>query len=120
MAPLLPDLRALAKRRAALGMDHALSGVVGREEEDAFKISHEAPVGPGLVEQEAGAGETPDVPTLLQWLKDGKQDQVLHAFEQALRRIATFEVRPHAAAASALNVGLDDVVSDDVQFRLHD
>ena len=77
VAPLLPDLRALAKRRAALGMDHALSGVVGREEEDAFKISQEAPVGPGLIEQEAVAGEAPDVPTLLQWLKDGKKEQVL-------------------------------------------
>lgn len=74
VSPLLPDLRAIVKRRAALGMDHALSGVVGREEEEAFKRSSEAPIAPALVEQPQ---ETPDLATLLQWLKDGKQDQVL-------------------------------------------
>ncbi len=75
LSPLLPDLRAVAKRRAALGMDHALSGVVGREEEDAFKHGNETPVAPGLVLEEQQ--DAPDLATLLQWLKDGKQDQVL-------------------------------------------
>ena len=76
LSPLLPDLRAVAKRRAALGMDHALSGVVGREEEDAFKHGGQVPIAPGLApqpEQEDG----PDLATLLQWLKDGKQAQVM-------------------------------------------
>lgn len=75
VSPLLPDLRAIAKRRAALGMDHALSGVVGREEEEAFKHGSEAPIAPGLVLEEPE--DTPDLTTLLQWLKDGKQEQVL-------------------------------------------
>ncbi len=75
LAPLLPELRAVAKRRAALGMDHALSGVVGCEEEEAFKRGSEAPVAPGLVPEEQQ--DAPDLATLLQWLKDGKQEQVL-------------------------------------------
>ncbi|MBV8634082.1 MAG: response regulator, partial [Burkholderiaceae bacterium] len=61
LSPLLPDLRAIAKRRAGLGMDHALSGVVGREEEDAFKHGSEAPATPGLVQEEVH--ETPDLTT---------------------------------------------------------
>jgi hypothetical protein len=74
-SPLLPDLRAVAKRRAQLGMDHALSGVVGRDEEDAFKRGNEAPIAPGLVPEAEQA--MPDVATLLLWLKEGKQEQVM-------------------------------------------
>lgn len=75
--PQLAELRAVAKRRAALGMDHALSGVVGYEEEEAFRLGHDKPAAPGLIAEPTAAEEMPDVPTLLQWLKDGKQDQVL-------------------------------------------
>jgi len=77
VAPLLSDLRAVAKRRAALGMDHALSGVVGAEEEEAFKLGHGALAAPGLVVAAPAEQETPDVPTLLQWLKEGKKERVL-------------------------------------------
>lgn len=74
-SPLLPDLRAVAKRRAQIGMDHALSGVVGRDEEDAFKRGNEAPIAPGLVLEEEQT--MPDLATLLLWLKEGKQEQVM-------------------------------------------
>jgi len=75
LSPLLPDLRSVARRRAALGMDHALSGVVGRDEEEAFRRGNEAPVAPGLVPEEEHA--MPDLATLLLWLKEGKQEQVM-------------------------------------------
>jgi two-component system cell cycle response regulator len=86
--PALNDLRMAAHRRAMLGIDHAVSGVVGVEEENAFKL------GPGLgpiigsptigsptlsagEQLVSTVGASPDLATLLQWVKEGKQDQVL-------------------------------------------
>lgn len=79
--PVLAELRAIAQRRAALGMDHSLSGVVGIEEEAAFRLGQGQQVpSPALKDDvvvTSPAEDAPDVATLLQWLKDGKRDQVL-------------------------------------------
>lgn len=82
--PTLADLRMIAHRRATLGMDRVLSGVVGMEEEEAFKLcpgSAAAVPAPPLADaaQPVGGGGhlSPDLTTLLQWMKEGKQDQVL-------------------------------------------
>jgi two-component system, cell cycle response regulator len=77
----LQSMHELAHRRALLGMDRAITGVVGWEEERAFQIE-ETPVS-GMPEDDmelsnATAGsETPDLATLLQWIKDGRQNEVL-------------------------------------------
>jgi two-component system cell cycle response regulator len=80
--PVLADLRALGLRRAALGMDRSLSGVVGAEEEQAFIVGQAVNVpGAALKEpdaQSAGdAAAAPDLNTLLEWLKEGRQDEVM-------------------------------------------
>jgi two-component system cell cycle response regulator len=80
--PVLADLRAIAQRRAALGMDHSLSGVVGIEEEAAFNVGQGLEVPRAALktsdDQSIPSGEpTPDLATILQWLKEDKQDQVL-------------------------------------------
>jgi two-component system, cell cycle response regulator len=77
----LQSMHELAHRRALLGMDRAITGVVGWEDERAFQIE-ETPVS-GMPEDDmelsnATAGsETPDLATLLQWIKDGRQNEVL-------------------------------------------
>ncbi len=66
-----------ARRRAATGMAHAVTGVVGKDEEAALlSNAYRAPVAnaalPGMVES-----APPDLATLLQWIKEGKREQVL-------------------------------------------
>ena len=80
--PVLSDLRALGLRRAALGMDRSLSGVIGLEEERAFIVGQAVNVpGAALKDPEsnpiAEEAATPDLNTLLEWLKEGKQDEVM-------------------------------------------
>ncbi len=75
----LSALREVAHQRALLGLNQAASGVVGQEEEAAFrKGTATAPV---IVMPEPAAPDddaaSPDLPTLLKWIKEGKQDQVL-------------------------------------------
>lgn len=84
----LSKLRDIAHQRAALGLHHAETGVVGAEEAAAFRKSmspvtaelmmevaeHESAASPALSSAES---ESPDLATLLQWIKEGKQDQVL-------------------------------------------
>lgn len=69
----LKELRAIARRRGVLGWRYALSGVIGAEEE--FDLQHGAlpveRVPPSFSEP------SPDLPTLLRWIGEGKQDQVL-------------------------------------------
>jgi two-component system cell cycle response regulator len=81
-SPVLADLRALGLRRAALGMDRSLSGVVGVEEEQAFHIGLAANVpGAALKEPDGESANevstTPDLNTLLAWLKEGRQEEVM-------------------------------------------
>jgi hypothetical protein len=84
--PSLQELNAIAQRRVALGMDHALTGVVGKEEEEAYKVGHGLTVSPTALKTPpvpapatAPAAEpaAPDLATLLRWLQDGKKEQVL-------------------------------------------
>jgi hypothetical protein len=78
-------LRDIAHQRAALGLHHAVSGVVGAEEEAAFRhgmdpVSADEMLDSAVSDSAAAAASTSDAPelaTLLQWIKDGKQDQVL-------------------------------------------
>ncbi|CAN5466302.1 hypothetical protein BH11PSE11_BH11PSE11_04230 [soil metagenome] len=83
----LAKLREQAHQRAALGLHHAVSGVVGAEEEATFRKSMTPVVADSMMQVEesqnvAPSGEpgqsgTPDLATLLQWIKEGKEDQVL-------------------------------------------
>lgn len=79
-APVLANLRTIAQRRAAFGMDHSLSGVVGKEEEGAFEVGQGMQVPRAALkspDDDASEQNLPDIATLLQWLKEGKRDQVL-------------------------------------------
>lgn len=81
-APVLEELRAIAQRRATLGMDHALSGVVGAGEETAFHVGQQMDVPRAALktpdaEPATDAEPPPDLTTLLSWLKEGKREQVL-------------------------------------------
>jgi two-component system, cell cycle response regulator len=69
----LQSLRDIAARRAALGLDQAIAGVVGQEEQDAFErgdqATHTAIADP--------ATPAPDLATLVQWIKEGRRNEVL-------------------------------------------
>lgn len=74
----LKALRETASRRAVLGLNYAVTGVIGREEEDAFER------GEPVFETSASLGgvhgdgsQTPDLATLLKWIKEGRRDEVL-------------------------------------------
>jgi hypothetical protein len=72
-------LRTIAQRRAVLGIDHAVSGVVGPEEEAAFlrgPISIESDTVPTAEPAEVRAAP-PDIVTMLRWMKEGREDKVL-------------------------------------------
>ncbi len=75
----LTALRTIAQRRAVLGIDHAVSGVVGPEEEAAFlrgPTSVEPDIVPAALPTEARA-TAPDIVTMLRWMKEGREDKVL-------------------------------------------
>lgn len=75
-------LRQLAGRRARMGLDHGVTGVVGAEEEAAFlagvplptPIREELPVNK--------PSQSPDLTTMLQWVKEGKKNLVLEHIGQ--------------------------------------
>jgi two-component system, cell cycle response regulator len=69
MTTSLETLHQLARRRAAMGLKQGVSGVVGPEEEVALRAGKPLPA------PAAPAG--PDLATLLQWLREGKKEQVL-------------------------------------------
>ena len=74
----LQSLRDLSCRRAILGLSHATTGVVGREEEAAFVRGEpvfETPVPPSGIG--SAAEQAPDLATLLNWIKEGRRDDVL-------------------------------------------
>ncbi|WP_292934411.1 response regulator [Noviherbaspirillum sp.] len=77
----LQAIQGLARRRAMLGLTRAITGIVGKEEEMAF-LRGDIPVSDareGAVDP-LGASEksgSPDLATLLQWIKEGRQDEVL-------------------------------------------
>jgi two-component system cell cycle response regulator len=96
----LAAMREVAHRRAVYGLNHAINGVIGFEEEKSFKEGrnpddasqaslaalHDAVQKNTLLDiviplhNSSGPNNDappPDLPTLLQWMKEGKQDQVM-------------------------------------------
>lgn len=70
----------IAHRRAMLGMNRSVTGVVGLEEEQALRHgpNSQAPHSPSA--QAAGNTQdtdAPDLATLLQWIKEGRREEVL-------------------------------------------
>ncbi|HVL75859.1 MAG TPA: response regulator [Noviherbaspirillum sp.] len=92
--PHAPDIRALrgdAHRRALLGLDHGLTGVVGLAEEQAFRRG----------ESRLEAALEPDLATLLRWAKEGR-----HA-----------ELTPHLARLSSELAPLVELLQQQVPLR---
>lgn len=76
MTTSLETLHQLARRRAMLGLKQGVSGVVGPEEETALRAGKPMPA-PAV-----SAAPAPDLATLLQWLREGKKEQVLAHVER--------------------------------------
>lgn len=72
-SPALEELSKIASRRVALGLKQGVSGVVGAEEEALFAEKEAASADAEPAPEE----ETPDLATLLQWAKEGKQELVM-------------------------------------------
>ena len=77
----LRNMRMIAKNRAVLGLQNAITGVIGAQEEVLLRQGRSVP---GMVDD--AAAPTPpaettdlsiDLATLLRWIKDGKEEQVL-------------------------------------------
>lgn len=68
----------IAHRRAVLGLNNGITGVIGREEEAAFhrggKQSSFTPA--NKTGEHEAAGGVPDVITLVRWIKEGRQNDV--------------------------------------------
>ncbi|GIZ52378.1 response regulator [Noviherbaspirillum aridicola] len=69
--PALAAMHDVARRRAMLGLTRGLTGVIGAAEEAALLHGESL-----AASQDAPAGE-PDVATLLQWLKEGRREEVM-------------------------------------------
>ena len=72
-SPSLAELSSVASRRSVLGLRQGVSGVVGAEEEALFAEKEAAEADAAEPVQE----DPPDLATLLQWAKEGKQDLVM-------------------------------------------
>lgn len=73
----LQSLRDLAGRRAALGLNQVIAGVIGQEEQEAFEHG-EAVFGSSAAPAAAApAAQAPDLATLVQWIKEGRREEVL-------------------------------------------
>lgn len=77
----LRNMRMIAKNRALLGLQNAITGVIGAKEEVLLRQGRSVP---GMVDDVATStlpAETTDLSidlaTLLRWIKDGKEEQVL-------------------------------------------
>jgi CheY-like chemotaxis protein len=77
-----------AHRRATLGLNRGITGAVGLEEERAFQqgiqqaesqAESQIQTQPELVQakQDESDNDAPDLATLVQWIKEGKREQVL-------------------------------------------
>lgn len=97
----LSQLREIAHRRALYGLNNAITGVIGQQEESSIKNTGGLPPAAHSIlaapMQQAGGAKVdssvvlpaespeqsnsstahPELATLLQWMKDGKQDQVM-------------------------------------------
>jgi two-component system, cell cycle response regulator len=76
----LAAMREIAHRRAMLGMNRSVTGVIGAVEEETLRnrpADHSA-LWTSTPAAEAGEHiDTPDLATLLQWIKEGRRDEVL-------------------------------------------
>lgn len=72
-----------AHRRAILGLNNGITGVIGREEEAAFHLGRKSSsLGAEAGGNTATSGGVPDVITMVRWIKEGRQDQVLPHLDQ--------------------------------------
>jgi two-component system, cell cycle response regulator len=76
----LRDLQDIAHRRATLGLNHSYTGVVGYTEEIALergeRIQNVREDQPRMIDDGAPVAP-PDLATLLKWIKEGRQSDVL-------------------------------------------
>jgi two-component system cell cycle response regulator len=73
----LDDMRAVARRRALLGLQNGITGVIAADEEVLLKKGKSLP---GIAPEKIGQTESDlaiDLATLLQWIKEGREQQVL-------------------------------------------
>jgi two-component system, cell cycle response regulator len=75
--PDLQSMRESAHRRAVLGTNRAMTGVVGGEEELAYTRGEALSPPAGTDAEGSEEAAMPDIATLLQWLKEGRQSEVL-------------------------------------------
>lgn len=82
----LADMRDIARRRALLGLHNGITGVIAADEEVLLKQGDSLP---GIAVSKSGgaAGALPvdlsiNLATLLQWIKEGREDQVLAHIEK--------------------------------------
>lgn len=80
-ADMLDVMRQMARERALLGLQNAITGVIGAEEESLLKQGGSLP-GIAAVQvlsdaQDKAADLSIDLATLLRWIKEGREDQVL-------------------------------------------
>lgn len=76
----MQEMQAIARRRATLGLNRAITGVIGQEEEYACEHGGQVlPLATQVNDEAYADGQTdaPDMATLLQWVKSGRQDDVL-------------------------------------------
>lgn len=76
----LAEMQAVARRRAVLGLQQGVTGVIGREEEIACQRGEQILPMVARMNDEAYADQqtdSPDLATLLQWIKSGRQHDVM-------------------------------------------
>lgn len=76
----LADMRVRAKERALLGLQNAITGVIGTQEELLLKQGGhltDMDVNTIVPAQNGEVDLSIDLATLLRWIKEGKEDQVL-------------------------------------------
>jgi CheY-like chemotaxis protein len=83
------EMQAMAKRRGILGLDNAVTGVVGRDEEKGFSEKHkETKLQTTSANVAANSSDvstqiqhidtgSPDVATLVQWIRAGRKNDVI-------------------------------------------
>jgi hypothetical protein len=73
-------LREIAHRRAMLGMNRSVTGVIGLAEEETLRnrsVDHSTPWTSAHATEAGERADTPDLAMLLQWIKAGRHDEVL-------------------------------------------
>ncbi|MES2025521.1 MAG: response regulator [Pseudomonadota bacterium] len=75
----LDDMRKVARSRALLGLQNGITGVIGAEEATLLQQGERLPsiAVSDAVAQEKTSDLSIDLATLLRWIKEGKEDQVL-------------------------------------------